>query len=361
MASRKITERQAERTEGRLPTSWSLWYHRDLAKVMTFRSLYRLEAAGSVGVAVGRLTGPPLRDHGRRREGRPRRVPAFRRPPLRCSGDFTDAATYGEVAKAMGDAKMPVLDLEHPPSLFGTAIEQLAKADLAQVARVVVEKPSSATTSSSAKALNDEIHAYIDESQLYRIDHFLGKMGLIEILYLRFANTTSELVWNRNYVSSVRWRRIFGVEDRGASTTPSVRLRATWSCYNDLLDTLVGDGSADGGDASVLKDSIASVFSDSRRRPQARARSGRGLPRRRRGRQGLEDRDVRCVASRSRTGGGRRALLHPCRQGAAGARHELRVVFHHPPAAWVLPQGHQVPRDQIGVQVASGHRDPCEA
>ena len=178
---------------------------------MTFRSLYRLEARGLldcpiVGVAVDDWTVDDLRDHARESieaDGEKVDPEVFKRFADRLSyvsGDFTDAATYAEVAKAMGDAKTPVFYLEIPPSLFGMVIEQLAKADLTKSARVVVEKPFGHDLE-SARALNDEIHAYIDESQLYRIDHFLGKMGLMEALYLRFANTMFEPVWNRNYVS----------------------------------------------------------------------------------------------------------------------------------------------------------------
>src|SRR5438552_1961499 len=177
----------------------------DLAKVMTFRSLYRLEARGLldcpiVGVAVDDWTVDELRDHAREAiEAKGEKVDpeVFKRFADRLSyvsGDFTDKATYAEVAKAMGKVKTPVFYLEIPPSLFGTVIEQLAKADLTKSARVVVEKPFGHDLK-SARALNDEIHTYIDESQLYRIDHFLGKMGLIEALYLRFANTMFEPVW----------------------------------------------------------------------------------------------------------------------------------------------------------------------
>ena len=102
-------------------------------------------------------------------------------------GDFSDPATYERVGKAINGARSPVFYLEIPPFLFGPVVKGLAKADLIRGGRVVVEKPFGHDAASAAE-LADELHQYVDESQLYRIDHFLGKMGLEEVLYLRFAN-----------------------------------------------------------------------------------------------------------------------------------------------------------------------------
>src|SRR3954470_14878042 len=244
----------------------------DLARVMTFRSLYRLERRGLlncpiVGVAVQDWSVEQLRERARESiEGTGERVDpeVFKRFAARLSyvaGDFGDADTYQRVARAIDGASSPVFYLEIPPFLFGTVVKGLAEADLTRGARVVVEKPFGHDLE-SARELADELHAYIDESQLYRIDHFLGKMGTAEIVYLRFANSALEPMWNRHHLASIQitMAESFGVDDRGHFYDPVGALRDV--VVNHLMQVVAAATMEIPArrDARALKDAMYTLF-----------------------------------------------------------------------------------------------------
>jgi glucose-6-phosphate 1-dehydrogenase len=131
-------------------------------------------------------------------------------------GDYQDKATFERLGRELGRAKRPLHYLAIPPSMFPTVVGGLAALESTHAARVVVEKPFGRDLG-SAQALNRSLHSVFDEDAIFRIDHYLGKEPVQNLLYFRFANSFLEPLWNRNYTQSVQitMAEKFGVEGRG--------------------------------------------------------------------------------------------------------------------------------------------------